>query len=613
MHNKLIKRPRKFKIGGSSWLQFGADVTEGIGNGLAIWKKGEAMKDASTKFHNISLEKDGLQQINPQINSRILDNRINKTFQTLDTDLQSAQYMQQAGQLAGSIMRTAAENIPTKPKQTTPKYIVKPESPQLEQKDLKLPSQGELQQMIQTSIAKNPLTFDISDSNQSQISGWLSNVLNSDYVQKIMKDPRMQLLTGNGLKSYTEPPKIENINIQIPTMEEVNDAYRQQITKNGVPSRVAMGILKSGGRLPKYAEGQKLAQKMQNFNNMFGGGTNGIDMINQFQDSISNAIGKNYEYEGTQGHITQGMDAAYDGLQKGLGKLGPAGQIVSMAMGTGKLIHKALGRGASTDGMTTTDAILGSNFLNLTPLGLINAYGGAQSDKLNDVSDISQSMYGINSLSGFGGTMQNVAGTMKYSDKKYGLFSEGSRQKVNSTIQKLNTQQDQIQDIAAASQDRFDIQSSMSAVNGRATQFDLNGGYQQRAVHVGKQGFKFDDPDDICVFKYKPEIEHPTTIDFFKNGGQMNVIPEGALHARLHHMENGDKLTKKGIPVVDNSGEQQAEIECNEIIFNKEVTEKLEKLWKDGSDEAAIEAGKLLTDEIINNTDDRTGLIETIE
>jgi hypothetical protein len=92
----------------------------------------------------------------------------------------------------------------------------------------------------------------------------------------------------------------------------------------------------------------------------------------------------------------------------------------------------------------------------------------------------------------------------------------------------------------------------------------------------------------------------------------MNVIPEGALHARKHHMENDEHITKKGIPVVDLDGKQQAEIECNEIIFRKEVTKKLEELAKDGSDEAAIEAGKLLATEIIENTDDRTGLIDNV-
>lgn len=104
----------------------------------------------------------------------------------------------------------------------------------------------------------------------------------------------------------------------------------------------------------------------------------------------------------------------------------------------------------------------------------------------------------------------------------------------------------------------------------------------------------------------------------FKEGGQMNVIPEGSLHARLHHMENAENFTKKGIPVIDNNGEQQAEIEKSEIIFNKETTEKLEELCKKfNSDEYtnkekenfAIEAGKLLSVQIMENTDDRVGLL----
>ena len=94
---------------------------------------------------------------------------------------------------------------------------------------------------------------------------------------------------------------------------------------------------------------------------------------------------------------------------------------------------------------------------------------------------------------------------------------------------------------------------------------------------------------------------------------QQNVIPEGALHARKHHMENTEDYTQKGIPVIDNKGEQQAEIELNEIIFNLEVTKKLEELCEDGSDEAAIEAGKLLVQEILFNTEDRTGLIDTLK
>lgn len=101
-----------------------------------------------------------------------------------------------------------------------------------------------------------------------------------------------------------------------------------------------------------------------------------------------------------------------------------------------------------------------------------------------------------------------------------------------------------------------------------------------------------------------PEIEETN---------QKNLIPEGALHKNKHHMEHTEGLTQKGIPVVDNDGEQQAEIELDEIIFTLEVTKKLEELYKDGSDKAAIEAGKLLVKEILFNTDDRTNLIAKCE
>lgn len=113
-------------------------------------------------------------------------------------------------------------------------------------------------------------------------------------------------------------------------------------------------------------------------------------------------------------------------------------------------------------------------------------------------------------------------------------------------------------------------------------------------------------------------------IDKFKVGGKMNVIPEGALHARKHNMEL-DNITNKGIPVISESQggqiKQHAEIERDEIIFRKEVTDKLEKLYeefynedssKKDKDSIALQAGKLLIKEILENTDDKTGLIDLV-
>ena len=114
----------------------------------------------------------------------------------------------------------------------------------------------------------------------------------------------------------------------------------------------------------------------------------------------------------------------------------------------------------------------------------------------------------------------------------------------------------------------------------------------------------------------------PNNPQAFRQGGQMNLIPEGALHARKNNMklaESGD-ITHKGIPVVDNQGQQQAEIECNEIILNLTTTQKIEKFYKEykeeesqsKKDEIAIECGKMLAKSIIEDTDDKTDLIQEV-
>lgn len=213
--------------------------------------------------------------------------------------------------------------------------------------------------------------------------------------------------------------------------------------------------------------------------------------------------------------------------------------------------------------------------------------------------------------------------------------------------------------LANIAQDTINRQSAASDTQSLTNQYKakLNGGVQ---IQFTKQGSKLDRVKQITSNKkvskkqqgghiteeYIPiiisdtnnEIEENNIVDnlkFIKNiintyaqGGQIkelvklektsqkNVIPEGALHKNKHHIENTNGLTQKGIPVIDNDGEQQAEIELDEIIFTLEVTKKLEelhKIFKEGNqkekDKAAIEAGQLLVYEILYNTDDRTGLI----
>ena len=132
----------------------------------------------------------------------------------------------------------------------------------------------------------------------------------------------------------------------------------------------------------------------------------------------------------------------------------------------------------------------------------------------------------------------------------------------------------------------------------------VDGGDFYKYVPKNKEGGSLGDSDI-------PEIEETT---------QKNVIPEGALHKNKHHMEHAKGLTKKGIPVIDDDGEQQAEIEHSEIIFTLEVTKKLEEYYEifysedstnKEKEEAALNAGKLLVYQILENTEDRTGLIDS--
>ena len=124
----------------------------------------------------------------------------------------------------------------------------------------------------------------------------------------------------------------------------------------------------------------------------------------------------------------------------------------------------------------------------------------------------------------------------------------------------------------------------------------------------GKEGMK--------VKSVKELVEETKQARKMKSGGKFNVIPDGALHARLNNMSNEElegNITKKGIPVIVKGAEgikQVAEIEKNEIILHKDVVDKLEQYRKDKN---ALDAGKLLVEEILRNTVDNTGLLKTVE
>lgn len=402
------------------------------------------------------------------------------------------------------------------------------------------------------------------------------------------------------------------------------------------------------------------------FNNTFsfkpgGGGFGLAGMAAGFADKL---LGDKTEYSGDKGAITQTMDSIYDTLGDAAAYIPGWGQFVSLGMKGAGLVNKALNKwtGSGTDGMTTADAILGSNLIggSLNPISAINGWTGKRADKVTENTFMDEDKLSYE-WGGYSGALSTQNEAASKSGKKYGgLFSNGARRDANKLIARANMNREYLLDFNNQ-RELGNIRAGMSDANRLQYQTSLNGGFRPMAlgregmkvvpaklykltpedkqrikdvvacvnnkkkkkfdVHdvltmptefekmpsdtmlKAKEGAKIDAPWDPTSAKWEP-------VEKFQKGGDLNVIPEGNLHARLHHMEDADNLTKKGIPVVDNNGQQQAEIEKNEIIFRKEVTDKIEELAKDGSDDAAIECGKLLATEIMENTDDRTGLID---
>ena len=303
------------------------------------------------------------------------------------------------------------------------------------------------------------------------------------------------------------------------------------------------------------------------------------------------------------------------GLIGQFGSYGGYSALGQLGMGA---VNKITG---GTDGMTVADSLMGSSSLaggltTINPgaayiaLSGVNSATGRTTAK-NEYNDFISNENLAHMAGSYGKSTADNQDALQYGNKKYGGLSTlfGSWNKANNKVLAANNRRRTMLDIY----DRYDLGrirgADMYDINSLDWNLDRFGGYNQYGTLIGRRGMKLPNKEDMD--RIKNILQH-NKIDSFKKGGQMNVIPEGALHARLHHMENGDKITKKGIPVVDKSGEQQAEIERDEIIFSLDVTTKLEALRKDGSDKAAIAAGKLLVDEIFNNTDDRTGLIADV-
>ena len=229
----------------------------------------------------------------------------------------------------------------------------------------------------------------------------------------------------------------------------------------------------------------------------------------------------------------------------------------------------------------------------------------------NELVDTSSSYTGEDALASKKFGLLGLRGAKKYAglvtrrqynrDLAANVLQEGK----DDLLAANNVQQQQMRDTLSKNGDDWMYTNTLSAKNGAKIKEikRLSSLYNKRLIS-------------------KEPLKEGTTVEF-KNGGSINVIPEGALHARKNNLTEINPelegITKKGIPVIskEEGGEmiQHAEIERSEIIFNLETTKKLESLReqynksedKAEKDNLAIEAGKLLAQQIMENTIDNTG------
>ena len=210
------------------------------------------------------------------------------------------------------------------------------------------------------------------------------------------------------------------------------------------------------------------------------------------------------------------------------------------------------------------------------------------------------------------GTLEDIDSAQSMGGSRVNFMLGSARNKMNNFVLEQNTRNRLLSDISRTNTLRKQSDYAQELNKQNINRYSGNN-YQNTAI--GKEGLKLPDREMLDALYAKK-------VTTFKDGGVIgvdsNVIPEGALHRELNHMEEYNEeldkvITDKGIAVVttdkDGKVEQVAEIEKEEIVFRLELTKKIEELWHNGSQEAMLKAGKLLVKEIMGNTDDNTEAI----
>ena len=367
--------------------------------------------------------------------------------------------------------------------------------------------------MGQFSLSSNPLSTlfpsfssqkapDFSGAFQMDLGNLKANTSPMpDYAQKLRNEFQ---------------PRVDQMKLQIGLATQDSSDFLTALKGKQMVSEVVNGS-NTSQIIPSQENTTSFSDKFSNstFGKNFRAWNLGLNLANT---AFTGIFGEKDEYQGEKGDITQSMDSTYDSIQNLAGSFGPIGQFVSLGMGANKLLGNVANKlGAGTSGMTTTDALLGSSFLQLTPIGLVNGFGGKKTNTITKDNDLFAQMG-----SSYSGSNQTINDALQKSGKKYGLLSRSDMNDANQEIYEARRQQNVISNISSDATDRFNIRNSMSAINGNRRALTMQGGYDQASIRVGKSGLKINTIErakDI-LSKYKEQqtnqLQQGGTIDPFE-------------------------------------------------------------------------------------------------
>ena len=196
------------------------------------------------------------------------------------------------------------------------------------------------------------------------------------------------------------------------------------------------------------------------------------------------AFGPSKEYGGKYGNITQTMDGVYDLAQTAVGFMGPVGMGVSGIMALNKGLSNIFG---STDGMTKTDAILGSAFMP-APVKWLNMWGSSTTGTFDNQSW--QNTEKANSFMGnaFGNLGDKFDQARNEAGKTYGTFSQGAYRDAQNNINFANHAWESIMNMADQNELQNIRSQYMTSINNQKYAQNIQGGWTPLAR--GKYGMK---------------------------------------------------------------------------------------------------------------------------